>query len=211
MTKDMVREFVEECFEDILCSMCNYNVFKGMEVDQMTELDDMVASTHSFSEVYNMVVENGINVNNDYMLCLVDGKYYGYPSSEAKIKDKYMDIIVEQILDKEYTAWDDVAHNSPVSECYSRKKINLRMIREEVLEPKSKVYAMWHCDERKGNKSDVVLYSSKEKLLNGILAEIDCGAAKHEDGYTTRNMETFTLSEINDRVKYLYVECLEVR
>ena len=75
----------------------------------------------------------------------------------------------------------------------------------------TKVYAMWHCDEKKKNKRNVVLYSSRDKMMKGIQSEIDCGNAEFEDGYEpVEDMWLFTLDGINERIKYLYVECLEV-
>lgn len=78
----------------------------------------------------------------------------------------------------------------------------------------TKVYALWHCDEQKGNKRDVVLYSSRDKLMKGIASEIDCGNAEREKGYDLipfKDMTVLTLSEIDERIKYLTIECLEVR
>ena len=75
----------------------------------------------------------------------------------------------------------------------------------------TKVYALWHCDEWKGNKRNVALYSSRDKLMKGIASEIDCGNAEREEGYNpVEDMWLFTLDGINERIKYLYVECLEV-
>ena len=78
----------------------------------------------------------------------------------------------------------------------------------------TKVYALWHCDEWKGNKRNVVLYSSRDKLMKGIASEIDCGNAEREKGYDLipfKDMTMLTLSEIDERIKYLTIECLEVR
>lgn len=131
MDKNAVRDFVEEYFEDFLADMCNNNMFEEMEVNDMDELDNL-GSTNSFKEIFDMVVENSIDVHNDYYLCLVDDRLYGYPSSKDIIKNKYIDIITSQLLDKEYTEWDDVAKHS----CYGNDEINLKKIREEVLKPK---------------------------------------------------------------------------
>lgn len=77
-----------------------------------------------------------------------------------------------------------------------------------------KVYAMWHCDEQKGNKRDVVLYSSRDKLMKGIASELDCGNAEREEGYNSipfKDMTVLPLSEIDKRIKYLTIGRLEVR
>lgn len=131
MTENAVRDFVEEYFEDFLAEVCNHNVFKEMEVDDMDELD-YLTSTNSFKDTYDMVVENSIDIHNDYYLCLVDDRLYGYPSSEDIIKNKYVDVITSQLLDKAYTEWDDVAKYNHIGD----DEMCLKKIREEVLRPK---------------------------------------------------------------------------
>ena len=68
------------------------------------------------------------------------------------------------------------------------------------------VFAMWHIKENL--KANLVLYSTKKKLLAGIQAEINTGAAEIEAGYNVSFFEVETLPEINDKIKYLYVERL---
>ena len=130
MEKNAVHEFVKEHFEDFLQAMSEH-AFVDLDVEVIDEFDSLF-SGNSFKEIFDMVVENGIDVHGDWYLCLVDGEWYGYPSSEKRIEDYYSKAIAEQLLDKNRESWDEVALTHHIGD----DEICLKKIREEVLRPK---------------------------------------------------------------------------
>lgn len=130
MEKDTVRNFVKEHFEDFLQAMSEH-AFVDLVVEVIDEFDSLF-SGNSFKEIFDMVIENEIDVHHDYYLCLVDGEWYGYPSSEKRIEDYYSKAIAEQLLDKNRESWDEVALTHHIGD----GEICLKKIREEVLKPK---------------------------------------------------------------------------
>ena len=130
MNKNAVRNFVKEHFEEFLQAMSEH-AFVDLDVEVVDEFDSLF-SGNSFKEIFDMVIENDIDIHHDYYLCLIDGTWYGYPSSEKRIEDYYSKAIAEQLLDKNRESWDEVALTHHISD----DKFDLKKIREEVLRPK---------------------------------------------------------------------------
>ena len=130
MDKNTVHEFVGKHFEDFLQAISEH-IFTDLVVDDIEEFDSLFGG-NSFKENLDMVIENEIDVNNDCYLCCVNGEWYGYPSSKNRVSITYTDIITSQLLDKEYTEWDEIAAYNDIGD----DEICLKKIREEVLKPK---------------------------------------------------------------------------
>lgn len=131
MDKNKVRCFVEEYFEEILSAISGRDDFEDLNVVDMGNFDDEF-SGNSFKDNYDMVVENEIDIHRDWCMCMVDDEWYGYPSSSRRIYDKYVDVITNQLLNKDYTEWDEIAEYNDIGD----DKMCLRKIREEALKPK---------------------------------------------------------------------------
>lgn len=131
MDKNKVRCFVEEYFEEILSAISGRDDFEDLNVVDMGNFDDEF-SGNSFKDNYDMVVENEIDIHRDWCMCMVDDEWYGYPSSSRRIYDKYVEVITNQLLNKDYTEWDEIAEYNDIGD----DKMCLRKIREEALKPK---------------------------------------------------------------------------
>ena len=130
MDKNKVRCFVEEYFEEIISAISGRDDFEDLNVVDMGNFDDEF-SCNSFKDNYDMVVENEIDIHRDWCLCIVDCEWYGYPSSSRRIYDKYVDVITNQLLNKDYTEWDEIAEYNNIGD----DEMNLKKIRKEVCRP----------------------------------------------------------------------------
>lgn len=126
LLEDTLEKLIDSDFEGLLNEMM-YSDLDDIEIKAMSDWDNEFDGV-SFREQYDMVLDNNINLDDEYLINYC-GEWYSYPNGMPScIEDNLKRRFFKHIMDLDNKIWDEVAFQG----CVDGKIVSVKSIREEL-------------------------------------------------------------------------------